>query len=88
MGAKEGSPEDKKPLAPPDDIVFGHKEYIINQNSKSGNFEQSREERNVYYHPWRTCIAPHFCNFDATGHITVQSFSNFKILATKLGRRK
>lgn len=63
--------EDKKPLPPPDDIVFGHKEYIIYQNSKSGNFEQSREKRNVYYHPWRTCIAPHFCDFDATRHITV-----------------
>jgi hypothetical protein len=43
--------EDKKLLPPPDDIVFGHKEYVIYQNSKSGNFEQSRKKRNVYYHP-------------------------------------
>ena len=63
--------EDKKPLSPPDDIVLGHKEYIIYQKPKSGNLEQSEDKRNVNYHLWRTCIAPHFCNFDATQHITI-----------------
>ena len=51
---------DKKLLPPPDDIVLGHKEYVIFHNPRSGNFEQSREKRNVYYHPWKTCVAPHF----------------------------
>ena len=61
----------KKPLPPPDDIILGHKEYIVFHNPRSGNFEQSREQRNVYYHPWRTCIAPHFFNFDAQQHIMI-----------------
>ena len=61
--------DDKKPLPPPDDLVVGHKEHVVYQNPHSGNFELSREKRNVYYHPWRTCIAPNFRNFDPTLHI-------------------
>ena len=72
--------EDKKPLPPPDDIVLGHKEYIVYHNSKTGNFEQSREKRNVYYHPWRTCIAPNFCDFDPTQHIIVPDSVRGKLL--------
>ena len=73
--------EDKKPLPPPDDIVLGHKEYIIYQNSKSGNFEQSRDKRNVYYHPWKTCIAPYFCDFDPCQHISVPDSVSEKLQA-------
>ena len=57
-----------KVLPPPDDIVFGHKEFVIFQNYHSGMFEQSREKRNVYYHTWKTCIAPHFSDFDPFKH--------------------
>ena len=62
---------DRKLLPPPDDVVFGHKEYVVFQNPNSGMFEQSREKRNVYYHPWLTCIAPHFRNFQPNQHITI-----------------
>ena len=30
-----------------------------------------REARNVYYHPWRTCISPHFKAFIPSQHINV-----------------
>jgi hypothetical protein len=60
-------------LPPPDDVVLGHKEYVLFQNPKSGMFEQSREKRNVYYHPWLTCIAPNFRNFQPSQHITISA---------------
>ena len=60
--------QNKKLLPPPDDIVFGHKEHVIFHNQRSGMFEQSHDKRNVYYHPWKTCIAPHFSNFDPKKH--------------------
>ena len=31
--------DDKKPLPPPDDLVLGHKEYVMFHNPHSGNFE-------------------------------------------------
>ena len=57
---KSARDANNKVLPPPDDIVFGHKEFVIFQNHRSGMFEQSREKRNVYYHTWKTCISPHF----------------------------
>ena len=63
----------KKALPPPDDIVLQHKEYVIYQNSRTGHYEQSRDVRNVYYHPWKTCIASHFSDFQAANHIRVKS---------------
>ena len=60
-----------KKLLPPDDIVLGHKEFVVFQNPNSGIFEQSREKRNVYYHPWLTCIAPHFRDFNPDHHIII-----------------
>ena len=68
---------DNKVLPPPDDIVLGHKEYVVYQNSRSGLFEQSKDKRNVYYHPWKTCIAPHFMDFDPDRHIVIQGLSYF-----------
>ena len=65
--------EDKKPLPPPNDIVLGHKEYVMFQNPHSGTIEVSRDKRNVYYHPWRTCIAPHFYNFKPSQHLNFDS---------------
>ena len=72
--------QNKKLLPPPDDIVFGHKEYVIFQNQRSGMFEQSRDKRNVYYHPWKTCIAPHFSDFDPKKHIVVLESVKGKLL--------
>lgn len=69
----------KKPLPPPDDIVLGHKEHVIFQNPNSGLFEQSREKRNVYYHPWFTCIAPHFQDFSSS-HISISESIRMKLL--------
>lgn len=63
--------DNKRPLPPPDDIVFGHKEYVIFNNPKSGMFEQSREKRNVYYHPCSNCIVPYFIDFDPNRHIVI-----------------
>jgi hypothetical protein len=64
--------QNKKLLPPPDDIVFCHKEHVIFHNQRSGMFEQSHDKRNVYYHPWKTCIAPHFSDFDPKKHIVIQ----------------
>ncbi len=63
--------EDRKPLPPPDDLVIRHKEFVLFNNPRTGFFEQSREERNVYYHPWKTCIGPHFAHFNPALHIRV-----------------
>ena len=63
--------ENKSPLPPPDDIVLGHKEHVVYQNARSGRFEQSLDKRNVYYHPWRSCIVPNFANFNAILHINM-----------------
>ena len=61
--------ENKTLLPPPNDIVLGHKEHVVYQNARSGLFEQSADKRNVYYHPWRTCVVPHFAHFNAIQHI-------------------
>jgi len=62
---------DKKPLPPPDDLVMRHKENVVFLNPNTGVYQCSREPRNVYYHPWKTCIAPHFKDFLPTWHIRV-----------------
>ena len=40
-----------KPLPPPDDLVVQHKEHVLFQNQKTGNFQLSHDFCNVYYHP-------------------------------------
>ena len=67
--------EDKKPLPPPDDIVALHKEYVLFPNPHTGLYEQSRDLCNVYYHPWKTCIAPRFCDFKAIHHLKVDTIT-------------
>ena len=37
----------------------------------SGNFEMSREKRNVYYHPWKTCITSNIRDFSPRYHVTI-----------------
>lgn len=69
----------KKLLPPPDDIVLGHKKFVVFQNPNSGIFEQSREKRNVYYHPWLTCIAPHFRDFNPDHHIIISEAMKVKL---------
>lgn len=58
-----------KPLPPLDNLVLRHQEYVLFQNPNTGTFQQSAQPRNVYYHPWKTCIAPYFANFQAAQHI-------------------
>ena len=72
--------ENRRLLSPPDDIVLGHEEYVGFQNPCSGRSEQTREKRNVYYHPWKTCTTPHFLNFDPVHHITVSNYVKEKLL--------
>ena len=69
-----------KALPPPDDIVFGHKEYVIFHNVCSGMYEQSREKRNVYYHTWKTCIAPHFSDFNPSKHVLISDSVKEKLV--------
>lgn len=71
--------ENRRLLSPPDDIVLGHKQYIHFQNPCSGKFEQTKEKRNVYYHPWKTCTTPHFLNFDPVHHITIVNYAKEKL---------
>lgn len=52
---------DGKPLPPPNDLVIQHKEHVVFQNPKSGNFQLSHYLRNVYYHPRLSCIRQSFC---------------------------
>ena len=75
---------DGKPLLPPEDIVLGHKEFVIFANPKSGNFEQSWDRRNVYYHPKAACILPNFCNFSASQHIKIGTEVKEKLTQTHL----
>ena len=63
--------EGKALLPPPDDIVLGHKEYVVYQNIHSGKFEMSQDERSVSYHPWKTCITSNFRDFSPRYHITI-----------------
>ena len=63
--------QDKKPLPPPDDLVIRCRENVLFFNPNTGVNQQSREARNVYYHPWRICIAPHFKAFIPSQHINV-----------------
>ena len=83
---------DNKPLPPPDNLVLGHKEYVIYNNARTGRFEQSRDKRNIYYHPWKTCIAPNFVDFDPCRHLLVSNDvkdklhpSHTKLLETEFG---
>ena len=69
---KIGRSEGNKPLPPPQDVVFRHKESIVFQNPHTGIFQQSREPRNVYYHALKTCIAPHFLDFNPV-HISIDA---------------
>ena len=65
--------EDRKPLPPPDDIVLRHMEFVIFQNPNTGAFQQTRTPRNVYYHAQKTCVAPHFLQFNPMQHIVIDS---------------
>ena len=44
--------------------MIRHRENVLFLNPNTGVYQQSREAQNVYYHPWRTRIAPHFNNVD------------------------
>ena len=83
---------DNKPLPPPDNLVLGHKEFVIFSNPKTGRYEQSWDKRNVYYHPWKTCVAPNFTDFNPYHHLVVKSDikdklqpSHIQLLETEFG---
>ena len=65
--------DDRKPLPPPDDLVLRHVEFVVFQNPNTGIFQLTRTPRNVYYHPQKTCIAPHFLNFNPLQDIVIDS---------------
>ena len=62
----------KKPLPPPDDVVLRHRETVVFQNPNTSIFQASHKPRNVYYHAWKTCVAAHFCHFNAAMHIRIE----------------
>ena len=64
---------DGKPLPPPDDLVVQHKEQVLFQNPKTGNFQLSHDFRNVYYHPRQSCIKRKFPSFLTTQHLRINS---------------
>jgi len=45
---------------------------VVYLNSRTGVYDQSKDDRNVYYHTYRTCVASHFLDFD-THHIKVDA---------------
>lgn len=65
--------QDNTPLPPPDDLILGHKEFVIYINPKTGRFEQSWDKRNVYYHLRNTCVAPNFLDFNPLLHIKINN---------------
>lgn len=55
---------DGKPLPPPDDLVLQHKEQVMFQNPKTGNFQLSYDLRNVYYHARLVCVRRKYSIFN------------------------
>ena len=47
------------------------KENVRNRAKVLVEDQSAMEARNVYYHPWKTCIAPYFKNFIPSQHIKV-----------------
>ncbi len=68
-GGKIERGPDGKVLPPPNDLVIQHKENVMFQNPHSGNFQLSRELRNVYYHPRSLCLQQKFPTFQPAQHI-------------------
>lgn len=60
-----------KPLPPPDDIVLQHKEQVLFQNPKTGNFQLSHDMRNVYYHAHLSCVMKKYQAFQAGAHLRI-----------------
>ena len=68
-GGKIERGPDGKVLPPPNDLVLQHKERVICQNPRSGNFQLSCDLRNVYYHPRLLCLQRKFSAFQPKEHI-------------------
>ena len=64
---------DGKPLSPPDDLVLQHKEQLMFQNPKTGNFQLSHDLRNVYYHARFDCVRRKYPTFNGYLHLRVSS---------------
>ena len=60
-----------KPLPPPGDLVLQHKEHVIFQNPKTGNFQLSCDLRNVYYHARLVCVRSKYSTFNGHQHLRI-----------------
>ena len=68
-----------KPLPPPDDLVIQHKEQVLFQNPKTGNFQLSHEMRNVYYHANLSCVIKKYRGFEACAHLRISRDTLLKL---------
>lgn len=76
---KIGRGADGKPLPPPDDLVVQHKEQVLFNNPNTGNYQLSREHRNVYYHAKLQCIQKKFPSFIPSLHCRMYHLTLQKI---------
>ena len=76
---KIGRGPDGKPLPPPDDLVVQHKEQVLFSNPNTGNYQLSREHRNVYYHAKLQCIQKKFPSFIPSLHCRMDHLTLQKI---------
>ena len=62
-------PVGRTPLPPPDNLVVQHKDQVMLQNPKSGNFQISHDFQNVYYHAHMACIKKKYPTFVGVQHL-------------------
>ena len=62
-----------KPLPPPDDLVLQHKEQVMFQNPKTGNFQLSCDLRNVYYYARMACVRRKYPTFNGQQHLRISN---------------
>ena len=71
-GLKDLRQIDEKPHPPPGDLCIQHKENVIFENPRSGNYQLSKDKRNVYYHARFFCITKKCPDF-GTGDLKIPS---------------
>ena len=70
---------DGKPLAPPGDLVLQHKEQVLFQNPKTGNFQLSYDLRNVYYHARFECVRRKYPTFNGRQHPRISMDRQYRL---------
>ena len=53
-----------KPHASPNDLCIQHKEHVLFENPYTGNFQMSKDLRNVYYHTNSSCVRTKYPQFN------------------------